>query len=273
VSSSMACSGCRRPFVARRSLVGALAVGALELYGPVAIVPAHAQYPVAPDVVVFCEPTLKHALGDVAALWRSETGIPVRLFTSPTWAELEQIAHHARDDLVIGAAQETAGEAIARQLVKPGSIEYLWSNRLVVAQRAGALPTGVDLAALASKVPIALVDPGRALAGDDSKKALQALGLWDAVRAKSIGVIDTGDASYLLTHGRAQLAVVYATDVAADPALAVASELPAQGYEPIVYWAAEAAHALSPNVGKFRDYLRQKEVQARVKVDGLEVLP
>lgn len=239
-----------------------------------AVIPqAHADYPVAPDVVVFCEPALRHALGDIAELWRAQTGIPVRLFTSATAAELEQIAHHARDDLVIGAGEEKAAEAIRRQLIEPDTIERLWRNRLVVARAASAQSPGVVLAALAGKAPIALVDPGIALAGDDSKKALQALGLWDAVTAKSVGVVDTADASYLLTQGEVRLALVYATDVAADPALAVADKLPAQSYEPIVYWAAETAHALSPNVGKFRKFLRQDSVQARVKADGLEVLP
>jgi molybdate transport system substrate-binding protein len=239
----------------------------------VAVLPAHAQYPVAPDVVVFCEPTLKHALSDVAELWRAETGIPVRLFTSPTGAELEQIAHHARDDLVIGAGPEPLADAIRRQLVKPETIEHLWRNRLVVARAANAPPHGVDLATSAGKAPIALVDPGIAFAGDDSKKALQALGLWDAVMMKSFGVADTADASYLLTHGEAQLALVYATDVAAEPGLAVADELPTRSYGPIDYWAAEAAHALSPNVAKMQAFLRREEAQARIKSDGLEVLP
>ena len=239
----------------------------------VAVPPARAQYPVAPDVVVFCEPTLKHALGDVAELWRAETGIPVRLFTSPTGAELEQIAHHARDDLVIGAGPEPLADAIRRQLVKPETIEHLWRNRLVVARAANATPHGVDLAAFAGKAPIALVDPGIALAGDDSKKALQALGLWDAVMMKSFGVADTADASYLLTHGKAQLALVYATDVAAEPGLAVADELPAQSYGPIVYWAAETAHALEPQCRKFRTFCARRKSRRGSRSDGLEVLP
>src|SRR5439155_9757790 len=56
-------------------------------------IPAHADYPVAPDVVVFCEPTLQHAVAGAAALWRNETGVPVRIFTSPTSAMLQQISH------------------------------------------------------------------------------------------------------------------------------------------------------------------------------------
>ena len=70
--------------------------------------PAHADYPVAPDVVVFCEPTLQHVVADIGALWRARTGIKVRVFTSPTPALLQQIAHHARDDVIIGEGDAEA---------------------------------------------------------------------------------------------------------------------------------------------------------------------
>src|SRR5271163_4308386 len=83
-----------------------------------AAAPARADYPVAPDVVLFCEPTLQHALSDVGALWLSQTGIHVRVFTSPTWALLEQVAHHARDDVLIGEGDGEAHAATERNLIK-----------------------------------------------------------------------------------------------------------------------------------------------------------
>jgi molybdenum ABC transporter molybdate-binding protein len=234
-----------------------------------ATAPAHADYPVAPDVVVFCEPTLSRVVGDLGTLWRGETGIPVRVFASPTPSLLEQIAHHARDDLVIGEGDAGAAAATERQLIKPATLQRLWRNRLVVA---GIAPTP-NLAALAGKAPIAIVDPWAALAGGEGEKALRALGLWDAVRANAVGVVDTADASYLLATGKVRLAIIYATDVTADPAFTVTDSLPPANDGPIIYWAAETQHALSPNVARFAAFLRQPEAQARVKADGLEVLP
>src|SRR6201997_2314887 len=136
-----------------------------------ATIPARADYPVAPDVVVFCEPTLKHAIANVAALWRNETGVPVRIFTSPTWALLQQIAHHARDDVVIGEGDTRAAEATAQHLIKAETLQRLWRNRLIVAALARAGPG--NLAALAGKEPIAIVDPPVAVAGAEGEKALQ----------------------------------------------------------------------------------------------------
>jgi len=221
-----------------------------------AAAPARADYIVAPDVVVFCEPTLRHAVSELGTLWRQETGIPVRVFVSPTSAELEQISHRARSDLVIGEGDALAKEAIDRQLVMARSADW---------------PT--DLAGIAGKAPIAIVDPATAVAGSEGKKALQAMGFWDAISAKSVGVVDTADAAYLLANGKVRLALLYATDIAANPGFAVADTLPAASYGPIVYWIAETHHALSPNTQKFADYLAQAQAQERLRRDGLEVLP
>jgi len=253
----------------------------LALYVAAATAPAHAAYPVAPDVVVFCEPTLQHAVAGLAVLWRKETNVPVRIFTSPTPLMLEQIAHHARDDVVIGEGDGEADAATRQNLIKPGTVERLWRNRLVVAAlrsgiektRPGSSPAADNLVALAGKAPIAIVDPWAASAGADSEKALQALGLWQAVSGKSVGVVGTADAAYLLSRGKVQLAIVYATDVAANPDFAITDRLADASYRPIVYWAAQTAHALSPNAAKFVAFLRQAQTRQRAWADGLEVLP
>jgi molybdate transport system substrate-binding protein len=260
--------------MARRILVASLLALSVA-----ATAPAHAAYVVAPDVVVFCEPTLRHSVIDLASLWRSQTDIPVRVFTSPTGALLQQIAHHARDDVIIG--EGAAAAAAERQLIKPDTLERLWRNRLVVATLAAnvdkgsrdSASTAYKLAALAGKAPIAIVDPWAASAGIDSEQALQAVGLWQAVSGKSIGTVDTADASYLLAEGKVKLALVYATDVAADPAFAIADRLPADSYQPIVYWIAQTQHALSPNAEKFIAFLRGAQARQRLLADGLEALP
>jgi molybdate transport system substrate-binding protein len=243
--------------------------------------PAFAGYPAAPDVVVFCEPTLRHAVDDVGALWRRRTGVWVRVFTSPTPLLLQQVAYRARDDVLIGESDAEAAAATRRQLIKPETLQRLWRNQLVVAALAATVekasadsPSATGkLASAAGKAPIAIVDPWAATAGADSEKALQSLGLWQAVRAKSVGVVGTADASFLLAQGTVQLAVVYATDVAANPGFAAADRLPAASYPPIVYWVAVTERALSPNAAKFAAFLRDPQARQQLRSDGLEVLP
>ncbi len=266
--------------ILRKIVVASLALPALAML-VAAPTPALAGYPAAPDVVVFCEPTLRPAVSDVGALWRRQTGVSVRVFTSPTRALLEQIAHHVRDDVLIGESDAEAAAATRRDLIRPETLRRLWRNNLVVAalganmEKASAAspPATGKLASVAGKAPIAIVDPWAATAGADSEKALQSLGLWQAVRNKSVGVVDTADASFLLAQGKVQLAIVYATDVAANPGFAVADRLPAASYQPIVYWVAVTERALSPNAAKFVAFLREAQAQQRLRADGLEVLP
>jgi molybdate transport system substrate-binding protein len=253
----------------------------LMALGEASAAPAHAGYPVAPDVAVFCEPTLLHAVTDVAAAWRQQTGVPVHIFTSPTWALLQQIAHHARDDVIIGEGDAEATSAAGAQLIKPDTVRRLWRNQLVVAASrnnienasAGSPAATDNLAALAGKAPIALVDPWAATAGADSEKALQSLGLWQTVSGKYDGVVGTADAVYLLAQGKVELAVVYATDVAANPGFKVTDRLDTGTYPPIIYWVALPKYSLSPNAAKFIAFLHEPQAQQRVRADGLEVLP
>jgi predicted secreted hydrolase len=93
------------------------------------------------------------------------------------------------------------------------------------------------------------------------------------VSAKSIGVVDTADAAFLLSTGGVKLAVLYATDVAAHPDFVVTDTLPAADGRQIVYWAAQTQRALSPNSARFLDFLRRTDVRARGRDAGLEVLP
>jgi ABC-type molybdate transport system substrate-binding protein len=70
-----------------------------------------------------------------------------------------------------------------------------------------------------------------------------------------------------------EFAVVYASDASAHPDLAITDTLPTGAGEPIVYWAARTQGALSPNTGKFLDFLHRPPVREQGKEAGLEVLP
>ncbi len=238
------------------------------------VAPARAEFVVAPDVVVYCEPTLRPVLAEIAADWRRQTGVPVHLFTSPTAAMLEQIGHRARADLIIGESDAAASMAVERKLIKPETRVTLWRNRLVVAALAAAAPAPAsDAAAGIGAGPIAIVDPPIGAAGRDSRQALAALGVWPALEKTTVGVVATADASFLLEQGRVQRAVLYASDVAAAPALAVAATLPDAAYPPVVYWLAETHNQLSPKAAGFAAWLRQKPAGERARDAGLEVLP
>jgi molybdate transport system substrate-binding protein len=232
---------------------------------------------IAPDVVVFCEPTLQHALGQVGALWRQRGGAPVRVFAAPTALLLAQVGHGIRSDIIIGEGEAAARTALQRRLIKPETRFGGWRNRLVVGQRgvaaaAADLTRDSKLLTLAAGGSIAIVDPVAA-SGAYSRQALDALGLWDGLQAHALGVVDTDDAVFLLDRGKARLAVVYATDVAADPGLAVAARFPDEAYPAVLYWGAQTQQVRSPRADEFASFVRRPEAQDRMRQAGLEVTP
>jgi molybdate transport system substrate-binding protein len=229
-----------------------------------------------PDVVVFCDPTLEPALTHVARLWRGQTGVPVHVLTAPTPLLLEQISHRIRSDIIVGEGAAAAAEATARQLIDPQTRVDAWRNRLVVAEgAAGSKPPAgpLDPAIASGTGRIAIVDAPVANAGADTRQALEAVGLWDSLQSRLIGVAGTADASFLLAEGKVRFAVIYATDLAANPGFASAGMLADESYPPIVYWVAETSARVSPNAAKFEAFLRQPSARDSLRKDGLEMLP
>ncbi len=234
---------------------------------------AQSAWPV-PDVVVFCEPTLKHSIEDVSALWRRQGGPPVRVFTAPTALLIEEIGHRIRSDVIVGQGEESAATAVQRALIKPDTQSGGWRNRLVVAvPRQSGTASGGASAALAGDVPTALVDSAVDPAGADTHQALDTLGVSARLAAHAQGVVGTADAAFLLANGKVGRAVVYMTDVAADPSLASAGLLPDESYPPVRYWIAETSVALSPNTAAFLAFLQKPETKQKLRDDGLEVMP
>jgi ABC-type molybdate transport system substrate-binding protein len=130
----------------------------------------------------------------------------------------------------------------------------------------------LHLASVAGKAPIAIVDPPVAEAGRETEAALQTLGLWDPVKSNSIGVVGTADAAFLLSQRKVKLAIIYASDASANRNFTITDTLPVSG-QATVYWAAQAARALSANAAKFLTFLDKPEVREEGKNDGLDVLP
>jgi molybdate transport system substrate-binding protein len=227
--------------------------------------PARAEISSAPDVVVFVEPTLRHAVADLGALFRARTGAPVRIFSAPSVMLVGEIPF-TRDDVMIlqGSAIDVA---LARKAAAAAPLVPLGKNHLVVARRGagapqspGELPTGGPVAIVDAAVPDQL--------GGLSHGVLDGL-RWPALDTRVIGVARDADATFLLSSGDASYAVVYNTDVVADPSLGIAAVLPDPA-TPITYTAALSSHNSSPNAQKFLDFLTTPEARAKLRADGLE---
>lgn len=216
-----------------------------------------------PDVVVFCEPTLKHAMTELGAAFRAQTGTPVRVFVAPGGMLVRQ-ANHTRNDVLVLQGSAAMDEAARTNAIRPETRVAIGGNRLVVARRGAGAEEKLD-AALAQTVAAVDADVPE-LTGAVTRQALGASGL----RPRLAGVVGTADAVFLLEAGTVSRAIVFATDVVANPALSVAASVPPESYARVIYLAAVSHDARGATPGRFVALLTSPEGQKRLRDAGLE---
>ncbi len=247
----------------RRAVLALLAVAAAR---PAAAAEGRAAIP---DLAISCDATLQPALRRVAALFSARTRAPVHLFSAPPTLMLAQIERQTQTDLLITVAG-ALDEAAQRRLIKPETRIGSWRNRLVIAARQGDAP-GTDVLQRLGDGSFAVTDP-TIEETFDGPAVLARLGLAEPLGSRLIGVANTAEVVFLLKRGTARLGLVQRTDVRADPALAVAAAVPDGAYAPIVYGAAAAATAASPNAQAFLDFLGSEQARNQLRSDGLEIV-
>ena len=223
----------------------------------------------APDVVLFVEPTLRHAAEDVGALFRAKTGTPVRFFSAPSSMMIHEIPFTLCDVMIL-QGDAVMDQAIAHKAADGASRTKLGRNQLVLVRK-GAGPAGA-LTDVKADSPVAIVDaPVADALGGLSHTSLDAA-KWPGPAARILGVATGADALYLLNTGVASYAVLYRTDLAADPSLSMAAALP-DAAPPVEYSAALSMSVNSPNARAFLAFLTSPEARAKLQADGLEAAP
>ena len=140
----------------------------------------------APDVVLYCLPTLKTQCAALAAAFRSASGVEVHLFLAPPAGLAGLFLHRARADVVV-ADTPTLQSLAAAHLVNTGTITALGTDAYVLAGQDAA--NKADLAALLAAHPVILTDPTTAASFDGHAILTAALG--QITPPKEIGAPDT----------------------------------------------------------------------------------
>jgi molybdate transport system substrate-binding protein len=223
--------------------------------GVVCLTPARAA---APDVIVYGESTLLHALLDVGARYTAQTGVPVHVFAAPPAIILAQLRHMVWNDVVVTQAS-WMDQAERAGVIEKGTRSGGWGTTLVLARATDATPAS-DTVAVTDATPAASID---------GPAVLVALGMHPA---HVQGVANTGDVAYLLDTGAAAQGLLHLTDVRADPKLSVAGLVAANAYPPIVYTAAVSTLTHSPNARAFLDYLHSQSATDVLRADGVETI-
>jgi molybdate transport system substrate-binding protein len=251
--------------LARRRLLSVALLGAVALAGSTAR-PAQAR-----DLVVYAEPALKPVLTTLGALWRDQGNSRVHVFVAPTDLSFEQIARETRCDVIFALAGPVTDAAEQRELFDADSKIDAFGNSLVLVGREAAPASATDVRAMIAGKRLAIANPDRDVAGSYGVRALRAAGV--ALDPAGKGVMVAENAAgvlQFLADGNADVGVVYASDAAANPAFKILARFDATAHPPIVYVAAQAAHADDDSDSEgFLDFLTTPEANAAITAAGL----
>lgn len=214
----------------------------------------------AEKLTVFAAASLKNALEAAGAAFTEETGVAVVFSFAGTSVIARQIEAGAPADVFVSADVDWMDHVTRAGAVDAASVRTVAANTLVVvAPRERDAP--LDLAAPRSLLArlgdgrLAIADPETVPAGRYGKAALEALKLWAAVEGRLAPMENVRVALAAVARGEAPLGIVYASDAAVEPDVAVVARFPENTHPPIVYPAALTKSA-SPDALRFLDFLR-----------------
>jgi molybdate transport system substrate-binding protein len=238
-----------------------------------AIGPAAAQE----KVTVFAAASMKNALDAANKAWSDEAGKEVTASYAASSALAKQIEAGAPADVFISADLDWMKYVSDKKLVKEDTKSNWLGNRIVlVAPKDNAKPVeikaGFDLAGLLNGGKLAMGAPDSVPAGKYGKAALEKLGTWSSVEKSVAGAESVRAALALVSRGEAPYGIVYATDAAADPGVAVVGTFPEDTHPPIIYPIAILSESKSSDASAYVDYLKSAKAAPFFEKQGFTVL-
>jgi molybdate transport system substrate-binding protein len=152
----------------------------------------------------------------------------------------------------------------------------LLGNRLVLIAPKGrgapvAIKRGLDLARVLGDGRLAMANVDSVPAGKYAKAALEKLGVWASVSRRLAQAENVRAALLFVSRGEAPAGVVYQTDAAADPGVAIVGTFPEDTHPPIIYPVALATGA-GPEAAAFLAYIRSNEAKPLFEAQGFTAL-
>ena len=257
--------------IVRRSTFGAAVAAMLSLMPG----PASAQPAAGPTV--FAAASLKNALDEVGARWAAEGHAAPKLSFAASNVLEKQIEQGAPADLFFSADTDWMDAAQKAGAMAEGTRVDLLGNEIVlVAPKDAAVAVdirqGFDLAAALNGGRLAMGNVDAVPAGKYGKAALEKLGAWAGVKDHVAQAESVRAALAFVARGEAPLGLVYATDAAAEPKVAVVGAFPADSHPAIVYPVALTKDAKSPDAKGFLAFLHGPAAAAIFGRQGFTVL-
>jgi molybdate transport system substrate-binding protein len=250
-----------------------LAVGAALVSLAFFAAPAAAQQ----KVTVFAAASMKNALDKANKAWGAQGGGQVTVSYAASSTLAKQIENGAPADIFISADLDWMKYLSDKKLVKEDT-QFNWlGNRIVlVAAKDAAEPVdirpGFDLAGLLKDGRLAMGEPSAVPAGKYAKASLEKLGVWSSIEKSVASAESVRAALAFVSRGEAPYGIVYQTDAAADPGVAIVGTFPADTHPPIIYPIAILSESKSQEAPAYLDYLKSGKAAPFFEKEGFTVL-
>lgn len=188
----------------------------------------------AEEVLVFAAASLAGPLDAIAAIHETDTGDRITLSYGASSTLARQVAAGAPVDVILLANEPWMDDLERQGALRPGSRQTLLTNRLVLIGGAQEAPQPLtELTLGPDRLALALTEA--VPAGIYARAALEATGQWDALRPNIVETDNVRAALQLVAIGAVRFGIVYATDAALEPRVAVLSAISADLHPPIRY--------------------------------------
>ncbi len=213
----------------------------------------------AAEIIVSAAASLTNAFAEIGKEYeKASPGQKIHFNFASSGALLRQISRGAPVDVFASADQETMDRANKQNLIVQTSRSDFVRNTLVVVAPKGAKSAPKSLEGLKDTgiTRLAISNPESVPAGRYAREALEAAGLWDAVKTKSLNTQNVRQSLDYVARGEADAGFVYGTDAALMPdKVEVLFEVPTR--TPILYPIAAVKGSGNENFAlKFIEYVR-----------------
>jgi molybdate transport system substrate-binding protein len=213
------------------------------------------------ELVVSTAASVADVMTELAALYRAEAGVTVRVNTGGSNTLARQIVEGAPADVFLSADQAQMDIVDKAGRVVPGSRTGLLTNTLVIVEPASGsgAPTTIasarDLSATRIR-RIAMGNPDSVPAGVYGRQWLERAGVWAEVSAKVVPFPTVRAALSAVQEGRVDAGIVYATDARSTDTVRVALAAPSEQAPAVVYPIAAIRGAREQAAVRFLAWLR-----------------
>lgn len=230
------------------------------------------------ELIMLAAASLADVMQDIGPLYAKASGTVVRFNFAASSTLARQLEQGSPGNLFASADEQWMDWSAQRNLIAADTRTDLLGNALVLVMpkelaRPVVIDRGLDLAALlGADGRIATGDPSNVPAGIYAKQALTNLGLWGVASPRIAASDSVRSALLLVERHEAPLGIVYATDAAVAPNVAVVGIFPETSHTPIIYPFAVTRAGDSAEARSFLAFLKGPQSGAAFTKRGFTVL-